>query len=1033
MIQRNKRKKMSWSISVKTVGSLPCSPATSSHDGDGVTSASRSNNDEDDSGSSNAPCIGSGNPLKMESSPAESSSSNENNDDNSTKTTFTVDISPDSPLSSLRSSIQKVTGLNANQQRLIYRGRLIPCSSNVEHDSSSSTNKREMRICDIGGLTSGQTIHLVPRPPPAPSSSSFNGGRTLSGNDLSSLGNSNNEERLRGSTVTSTTGTNFLATLLGLDREQPPANQSLLTSPSGIEIEEDGTPRVTDETTNNNNNQSNSSSDDDEDVISGLSSLSSILQRVDGLRGASGRRNGGRNGRGSTTGRRRRSRGGSEVPVPVRDGGSMEVVRQGMMTLHTMMHHHQQQQQHEAAAAAAAAAATPRSEASHWVGRRWYKGQWLDVKDTVNQWLEATIIDIALPSTVLGDEHDYITEDQAMGGGVAGALSSDEIPSVPNENGETLASSTRAVSSTHSEPIIKAPDLEGRKKLLLNPDNEKILRSDNRNVQLLLIHYNGWPHRWDEWIRSDSIRIRPFRTRTRHIHNASGNHVHNGISYSSPTVQHDYGETPETFVLSEDGDQNGAIIPELSRVVNMVGQMLDTTVKSGGGVHGDDGGGGRDDEVVAEGEIQLLPWRNVPSREHIQEEEKMDEMVASNNTGTRPQYNREELLMLAPLLDRLGRTLTDAAPHIAQLASSYETAENDPTGDARAAAVAASRPMFETSQSSNSLTIRTGDIETSGSREEDTTQPLLTTPISSPIVTDRPPPLPPPPPTEFATIRSNTNHNTINPLTNEEEGGVPEVDNTIDFINGMVNATPRFNDHHQQQHRRPSIRVPSTPRPDEPSMASLLAVMSGGTATTTTSANPEALHNLLTANNNNIHGNAGGIDIHIQAVLAPGGLFNGFVGTTPMMGPVVATSPTTPPADVPSQPSFHSPVTTANTNNDNGNTDSEGRSTGVVVEEDFGLFDELYGEDDESPTASAIAARQGNTPLEDIQNNVLDTINPATIPTSSPDEEENNTTPHPEPIPTFTTDESVRHSTNDQNDHDGTLSTDDNTAPPAPT
>ena len=65
-------------------------------------------------------------------------------------------------------------------------------------------------------------------------------------------------------------------------------------------------------------------------------------------------------------------------------------------------------------------------------------------------------------------------------------------------------------------------DLEGRRRLLLEPipDNEEEddeydsayigishlidegyrPRSDNTNIQLLLVHYNGWPHRWDEWI-----------------------------------------------------------------------------------------------------------------------------------------------------------------------------------------------------------------------------------------------------------------------------------------------------------------------------------------------------------------------------------------------------------------------------------------------------------------------------------------------------------------------------------------------------
>ena len=32
----------------------------------------------------------------------------------------------------------------------------------------------------------------------------------------------------------------------------------------------------------------------------------------------------------------------------------------------------------------------------------------------------------------------------------------------------------------------------------------------------VLIHYNGWPTRWDEWILFSSPRIAPFRSRTVH-------------------------------------------------------------------------------------------------------------------------------------------------------------------------------------------------------------------------------------------------------------------------------------------------------------------------------------------------------------------------------------------------------------------------------------------------------------------------------------------------------------------------------------
>ena len=65
-------------------------------------------------------------------------------------------------------------------------------------------------------------------------------------------------------------------------------------------------------------------------------------------------------------------------------------------------------------------------------GGEFVKGQWVDVKDTVDQWLEAQIV--AIQSTPTGN--------------------------------------------------------------------------------LLFIHYNGWPSRWDEWIEANSERIQPLRTHT---------------------------------------------------------------------------------------------------------------------------------------------------------------------------------------------------------------------------------------------------------------------------------------------------------------------------------------------------------------------------------------------------------------------------------------------------------------------------------------------------------------------------------------
>ena len=39
----------------------------------------------------------------------------------------------------------------------------------------------------------------------------------------------------------------------------------------------------------------------------------------------------------------------------------------------------------------------------------------------------------------------------------------------------------------------------------------------NAEAGLVLIHYNGWPARWDEWLPASSPRLAPFRTHTRHL------------------------------------------------------------------------------------------------------------------------------------------------------------------------------------------------------------------------------------------------------------------------------------------------------------------------------------------------------------------------------------------------------------------------------------------------------------------------------------------------------------------------------------
>jgi hypothetical protein len=109
-------------------------------------------------------------------------------------------------------------------------------------------------------------------------------------------------------------------------------------------------------------------------------------------------------------------------------------------------------------------------------GKKFFLGQWLDVKDTVNQWLEATVMDI-------------------------------------------------------------------------NVEESKAL-----------IHYNGWPVRWDEWIAFDSPRIAPFRTRT--LHSSNG-------PYSSPSPNSAVSNAPVTG-----RDDVRALIPEVSLMMTRISPAL---------------------------------------------------------------------------------------------------------------------------------------------------------------------------------------------------------------------------------------------------------------------------------------------------------------------------------------------------------------------------------------------------------------------------------------------------------------------------
>jgi hypothetical protein len=247
-------------------------------------------------------------------------------------------------------------------------------------------------------------------------------------------------------------------------------------------------------------------------------------------------------------------------------------------------------------------------------------------------------------------------------------------------------------------------DWDGRRRLMLEPCDEDDpeseggelsgwrRRQNNEGVQLLLIHYNGWPHRWDEWIRSDSERIRPFRTRTRHPSIAP---------YISPTPQSVFNEAPSTFIQNDDEEADrAALLPELSRVVAAVSDVLAQAagITQSPGINtninnlpwferGSNNGMAEDDDSPSEEEYSLPPngYGNSYDSDEVSPATMPEPRRPVGSTRSKQRsLTRRQLELLAPLLDRLGRTLTDAAPHVASLASTLpqtDSANNEQEQD----------------------------------------------------------------------------------------------------------------------------------------------------------------------------------------------------------------------------------------------------------------------------------------------------------------------------------------------------------------
>ena len=907
--------------------------------------------------------------------------------------TFTVQLDNESPLSELHTLIENITGLKSYQQRLIYRGRILPVcdppmnkvaiiQSEQSHDESASQecaptpnqgssslvagnnkisleNCQVIRLCDIQGLDDGHTIHLVPRRSAKPPQSHPPEVDSVVTNDENETDNSTASSLLSailglgggGGSINSNGnvtvinaggGDEDLTTLSGLST----LLRRMDSGSSGVTAQASGSARRSMLNSRNSRNQR-------ANTIAAARGLVNPVA-VAATNSASPARSAQQQGAGTAP--HRRQRGYRDGVPPIREAGSLEPVRQGIMTLNTLLRAHRD----------AGDAVTADTSCR----RTFYKGQWVDVKDTVNQWLEATILDIASPADVLGTEEFQLLLEKDLSYTILGEVERKHM--------------------LDRMPVVSASDMEGRRSLLLkstpaeivNPSLEHMNLNDSidtattpppprpveslfpfsTDVQLLKVHYNGWPHRWDEWIRSDSHRIRPFRTRTRHS---------SSVPYASPTIHSSYEDTPLTFVRSQHDDalEREAVIQELGTVLSEANDymrrvtagfpVINTCQQDGlfdqstvSGTESTEGSvleSTRDSEEASEsdGESEeakepepqdvlhprddrLLPWKKSMSHQECKNDNETTAIQDQSFLSTPHRTTtRQDLQGLASLIDRLGRTLTDIAPHVALLATelpdpkssdlSGTCMSNTPsnvTSDARytvhevdqnRSEITSSRGDYDANDTSNGLIPNSVD-------ESDASSPLLISVIDA---------MPTQP-----------------PLEHQNE--------SVDFVNSMVHARSASATPVSAYAGNTNERRSSRARDRAAAFASFLA-NSGSNGTSTlaaalagdgisndtgdeggSSSDGEGTPNNLTSNLARLFGSGGnGIDIHIHAIVTPGFGPGGIVfGGLPGLDTGFVTA--------------SEEVTNANSVSASNVTLNQ-----IENEDDMGLFDsfdELYGE-----------------------------------------------------------------------------------------
>ncbi|CAK55813.1 unnamed protein product (macronuclear) [Paramecium tetraurelia] len=171
----------------------------------------------------------------------------------------------------------------------------------------------------------------------------------------------------------------------------------------------------------------------------------------------------------------------------------------------------------------------------------------------------------------------------------------------------------------------------------------------------VFVHYNGWGNRWDEWIDTQSPRIATFRTYTVGSINQE---------FLSPNPVSD----PDCEVEKQEIDMHKFIF-DVGHMMNQVTQLLIEF------------GRFENNKRIAEKQIQLQQqYQQMLMNKNKEQNTQENYMEMMKKEKELSEYEIKSSLIgsqLAPIFDRMGRMMTDMAPHLALMGSKTQRVNNN--------------------------------------------------------------------------------------------------------------------------------------------------------------------------------------------------------------------------------------------------------------------------------------------------------------------------------------------------------------------